>query len=107
LEASFCIDFLIRVQERRRDGVSRAMRTLKKETEKLGRRVSLTEDLFVVWSASDPHARSIVHELRAAYKYRNWLAHGRYWQPKLSRRYSFEDLYEIASIAVTHFRLLR
>jgi hypothetical protein len=38
----------------------------------------------------------LIGELRSAFKFRNWLAHGRYWTPKLGRNYDFESLYLLA-----------
>jgi hypothetical protein len=48
----------------------------------------------------------IIGELRGAFKFRHWLAHGRYWKPKFGRRYDFNDIYTIADIALKHFDLL-
>ena len=31
-----------------------------------------------------------------AFKYRHWLAHGRYWEPKLGRIYDYYSLYDLA-----------
>jgi hypothetical protein len=40
--------------------------------------------------------RSLIGELRGAFRFRHWLAHGRYWTPKLGRRYNYEDVYALA-----------
>jgi hypothetical protein len=37
-----------------------------------------------------------VSDFRGALSFRHWLAHGRYWTPKLGRRYAVRDVFEIA-----------
>ena len=93
LEAAFRIDFIQRSQARKRDGLSRVLRRL---YTKEGARVSLEDDILPRWKQEYPELRSIVSELIGAFKYRHWLAHGRYWTPRLGRRYDYQEVYALA-----------
>jgi hypothetical protein len=93
LEAVFQLDYQYRCRKRLKDDLSRAFRAIS------GRKpenVSLEEDIFDAWSSCAPGARPLIGELRSAFKFRNWLAHGRYWTPRLGRNYNFESLYLLA-----------
>ena len=100
LEAAFRIDFIQRGQVRMRDELSRIFRRVYMEK---GARVSLEDDILASWREWNPDLRSIVSELISAYKYRHWLAHGRYWTPKLGRRYDYPEVYELADLTFTAF----
>lgn len=102
IEASFRIDYLQRCQEKKKDPISRVLRDVYARKQA---RASLEEDIFGVWADNLPGSRSIIRELRGAFKFRHWLAHGRYWTPKLGRQYNFADVYTLAGIAFNHFRL--
>jgi hypothetical protein len=103
LEAAFRIDYLLRNYEKRKDPVSRDLRALHKRK---GTNASLEDDIFRVWSAhiSPP---SIIGDLRGAFNFRHWLAHGRYWQPKLGRAYDFATIYALAEAVLNGFPLER
>jgi hypothetical protein len=94
LEAAFRIDYLQRRQGKRgkKNEVSRAFRQSPQ-----GRhgRVRL-DDILEVWQVVYPNWKCVASELRSAFKFRHWLAHGRYWKPKLGRRYDFQYLYPLA-----------
>ena len=47
---------------------------------------------------------SIISEFRGALNLRDWLAHGRYWNPKLGRKHSPEDVLNISKMLVDSFR---
>lgn len=103
VEASFKIDYLQRCQLKKKDANSRAFWEIYKKKE---RWASLEEDIFGVWAETSNEAKAIIGELRGAFKFRHWLAHGRYWNPKLGRRYDFSDVYTIADTALDHFDLI-
>lgn len=105
LEASFRIDYLQRCYRKEKDPLSRSLReifALKKD------RASLEEDILGAWKdySNAPSARAIVQELRGALKYRHWLAHGRYWVPKLGQRYDYQGIYDLAQAVFTDFSLI-
>lgn len=87
IEAEIRTDFLRRVYERRKDPVSRRFRETYKGVacahDKA--KVRLEEDILDPWAQLEPEARQFIGDLKGALKYRNWLAHGRYWIPKLGR----------------------
>lgn len=94
LEAAFRVDYECRCRLRMKDELSKAFRRLwKLQTT----RVSLDEDLFDLWKAHVSASRQLISELRGAFKFRHWLAHGRYWKPKLGRsKYDFDYVYDLA-----------
>lgn len=100
LEAAFRIDFIQRSQVRKRDELSRTLRRLYMEE---GARASLEDGILRGWKQENPDLRSIVSDLIAAFKYRHWLAHGRYWTPKLGRRYDYQEVYALADLIFNAF----
>lgn len=103
LEATFRIDYIQRCYLRPRDAVSRVFRLLHNAK---GTNVSLEDAIFAVWAVKYPSLKKMVGELRGAFKFRHWLAHGRYWTPKLGRRYDFADLYALADSVSKSFPFL-
>jgi len=92
-EAAILLDFLNRVYERKKDAVSRHFRKLYKTQR---RPVSLSDDILEAWKQFAPKARAAVGDFSGALNLRHWLAHGRYWNPKLGRKYSPADVYDIS-----------
>ncbi len=87
-EAALRVDFLLRVYDRRKDTVSRTFRAIyKKECNHSRLKVRLEEHILDTWAARVPKAKTRVSDFRGALNYRHWLAHGRYWVPKLGRQY--------------------
>lgn len=105
LEAAFRIDYLYRCQKKERDDVSRAFRDIYKDRQE---NVSLDEDIFETWKekSSAPGPR-LIGELRGAFNFRHYLAHGRYWEPKLGRKYDFNFIYSLADYVLNAFPLLK
>jgi hypothetical protein len=101
-EASFRIDYLQRCQLRKRDPISRKFRVMHAER---GSHVSFEEDILGAWN-DWPGATRLIGELRGAFHFRHWLAHGRYWRPKLGRKYGFDDIFTIADAALRHLPLI-
>lgn len=92
LEATFSIDFLQRCYKRRKDPLSRAFREIHRAK---GQYVSLT-DIFSEWQLHSDVSQSVIADLKRAFRYRHWLAHGRYWTPKIGREYDYDDIYILA-----------
>lgn len=102
-EATLRIDYLRRCYERRKDPISREMRSVYKQK---GTRAGLEDGILVAWRRSMPGSKRLIDDLVAAYKFRHWLAHGRYWTPKLgSRRFDFHQAYTLVHIAGEQFGL--
>lgn len=93
VEAAIRLDYLRRVYDRLRDPLSKSMKDLHKDKANKAR---LEDDLLVLWREKTDISVVLLGELVGAFKYRHWLAHGRYWTPKLGRRYDYETVYGIA-----------
>ncbi len=92
-EAGLRVDYWDRVHRRLKDEVSRGFREL---TRLYDDRISLDEHLMPEWLKARPGAKSSVADFRGAMKLRHWLAHGRYWTPKLAKQtYTPPDVYDI------------
>src|ERR1035438_10540145 len=92
VEAAFRVDYLQRCYHRGKDDVSKAFRTIYRAKEI---RADLANDILKTWRAHAPMVSSAVSDLIGAYNYRHWLAHGRYWVPKLGRDYDFDTIYSL------------
>lgn len=88
-EAVLRIDYLKHVYGRSKDAVGRVFRTIHKEKDVKAR---LSDDLLKTWVGEHSGAKVAVSEFRGALKFRDWLAHGRYWTPKLGQWYTMEDI---------------
>ena len=86
LEASFRMDYLTRCNQKKKDALSRKMRRMYQIR---GSRASLEDDILRLWKEACPEYKSFISEVITAFKYRHWLAHGRYWEPKLGRIYDY------------------
>ena len=95
-EATLRVDFLERVYQRRRDPVSRVFRNVYKTRRDHNKvNVRLEDDILDTWAAEVPGAKSHVGTFKGALRFRHWLAHGRYWVPKLGQRYDPSGLVQI------------
>jgi hypothetical protein len=100
VEAAFRIDYLQRCYRRGKDPVSRAFRNIYKSKKQ---QASLEDEIFRAWIDNSSGSESIIGELRGAFRFRHWLAHGRYWTPKLGRRYDFNDVFALADLTLRSF----
>ncbi len=101
LEAVFRIDYLQRNYKKRKDDLSRACRAIYKEKQT---KASLENDILDAWRANTEGANQLISDLKGAFKYRHWLAHGRYWKPKMGRpSYDYETIYELTEIVLNSF----
>jgi hypothetical protein len=95
-EATLRVDFLARVYERRKDPVSRTFRDVyKRRRQHTKTKVRLEEDILDTWGQEWPESKSHASRLKGALEYRHWLAHGRWWPPKLGQRYDPSGLVQI------------
>jgi hypothetical protein len=96
LEAKFKIDYQSRCRNRTKGRLSNDLRVIYK---KKADRASLENEILRTWKnhfSKDREARNLLSELTGAFKYRHWLAHGRYWEPKLGRPYDYYDVYVLS-----------
>jgi len=53
--------------------------------------------IFKEWiDAENGSYSKLINALQGAFKYRHWLAHGRYWVPKYGQKYDFDSVYVLA-----------
>jgi uncharacterized protein YutE (UPF0331/DUF86 family) len=102
LEAAFRIDYLQRCYKKKKDSLSRAFQQIHQQK---GNRASLEDDIFDAWKQHTNVPNHLVSELKGAFKYRHWLAHGRYWEPKLGRKYDYFSVYTLGQTVVSSFPL--
>jgi len=89
-EAILRVDFRDRVEQRKKDPLSRKYRELNKRKSRL----HLDEDILEALKDTGIRAQAI-SGFRGALRLRHWLAHGRYWHPKLGRGYAPNDVFDI------------
>lgn len=95
-EAALRVDFLQRVYDRKKDAVSSGFRNIYRNACNHSRlKVRLEEDILDTWASNNPEAKSRIGEFRGTLNYRHWLAHGRYWVPKIGRQYDPSGLLRI------------
>jgi hypothetical protein len=102
LEAAFRVDFLQRCYKKRKDKLSRAFRDIYLLK---GGRTSLEDDILQTWKEQTSVPAQLISDIRGAFKYRHWLAHGRYWVPKLGQKYDYSGLYVLAEAIFENFPL--
>jgi len=101
IEAAFRIDYLQRCYKRKKDILSLALRSIH---DSKGTSASLEDDIFTAWK-ENTESGYIISELRGAFKYRHWLAHGRYWEPKLGKKYDYFSVFTLAQTVFDSFPL--
>ena len=100
LEAGFRVDFNLRCRRRLKDDLSVYFR----QTENgRGDRIRLDEDIIEGWKTCTDAPPKLISDLRGAFRFRHWVAHGRYWVPKFGRKYDFDSVYLLASAIVLTF----
>jgi hypothetical protein len=102
-EATLRVDFVVRVRERRKDSVSRCFRSAysRRGIEK----IRLEEDILDCWRDHGACAgvKGAVSEFKGALTLRHWLAHGRWWRPRLGRADGYDpvDIFDICQQILT------
>jgi hypothetical protein len=96
-EAALRVDFIGRVHNKDKDSLSRRFwRTFRRRG---FQKIRFEEDILDAWCEDDAAARIVraISHFKGALNLRNWLAHGRYWKPKLGRAagYTPVDVFDI------------
>lgn len=97
VEAAFRLDFNWRRTAKKSDSMSVAFRKYRKAN------VRLDEDIWEVWCINHPETRPLIGQLRGAFKFRHWLAHGRYWQ--MGQKYDFQTVFLLAQSVLDNLPL--
>ena len=95
-EGTFHFDFFDRIYARKKDEVSLIFRSMYREKRDHNKtRVNLDEDILETWADRVPKSKSHISDFRGALNYRHWLAHGRWWVPKMGRKYDPAGVFQI------------
>jgi len=95
IEAIFRLDYAIRCEEKDKADISRQFRSLFAQNQYW---IPLEEGIFDEWKKITGIKAATISNLKGAFKYRHWLAHGRYWTLKAGKkRYDFYELYQLAT----------
>jgi hypothetical protein len=90
-EALLRVDYYKKVYNKDKSALGRIFRDVYK---KKGNRISLEEDIIENWKKTS--GNEVFSNFLGLLNYRHWLAHGRYWNPKFGRNYSFDTAFEIS-----------
>lgn len=101
VEASCRVDYFNRLGKKLKDPVSKAMRALKLSDP---RKASLEDHILFIWQNTGSYRNSYMSEIKRAFKYRHWLAHGRYWVPRIGGIPDFSSLYSLMDPFVTYIK---
>lgn len=94
LEAAFRVDYEFRCGAKMKDALSRKFREMYKQREM---RVNLEDDILEAWKEHEPTARRLISEMKGAFRFRHWMAHGRYGEQRFGRKkYDFAFLFSLA-----------
>src|SRR5579871_511258 len=75
--------------------IFRRFRKIRRER---GKKIRLEEDILDIWIEEYPETARCIREFKGVVPLRDWLAHGRYWNPKMGRSaYEVGDVFDIAS----------
>lgn len=91
-EAVLRIEVKTRVAKRQRDLLSRRFRELNRRR---GDKIRLDEDILAAMK-EEGMAGGVISNFRGALRLRDWLAHGRHWNPKLGRVYTPNLVFDIS-----------
>jgi len=63
-----------------------------------GEKIRMEEDILDTWVEVYPETARSIREFKGVVPLRDWLAHGRYWNPKIGRPvFEVRDVFDIAS----------
>ena len=92
-EAVLRSDFYTKVYNRDKSNIGRKFRDLEKTK---GNKISLEVDIIDNWKEIVASRITDFSDFLGLINYRHWLAHGRYWTPKLGQQYTPFITYNIA-----------
>lgn len=99
IERAFRVDYEYRYRKKIKGNLFKAFRSIHKS----GRRnVRLDDDIFEAWKENVTESKRLIGELRGAFRFRHWLAHGEYWELK-GNKYDFDSLYNIGDEVLKTF----
>jgi len=102
IEAAFRMDLFVRHKKRGKDPRSKAVRQMLKNVPRGGFDKDIDLDKIFGLLATDPsvsNSKQTINLLVVFFKYRNWLAHGRYWVLEklgILKPPTFDEIYQLA-----------
>ncbi len=93
IESFIRINYEYRVRNRLKDELSKKLKTIDKDYDK-AYKISIDK---LCDTYKEYYQGKIFSHIKSSFKLRHWLAHGRYWEPKLGKKYDFNELYSLAS----------
>jgi hypothetical protein len=102
-EAVLRLDFEQRVSKRRKDKISLEFRDIRRRR---GMRIRLNEDILGAWAVAGGVAKSTIGDFRGLLNLRDWLAHGRYWAPKLGQQYDAQGVFSVSNRLLSKLPIL-
>ncbi len=94
-EALLRLDFERLSKRKTKPAIYRQFRKVGRER---GEKIRLEEDILNTWIKVYPETARSIREFKGVVPLRDWLAHGRYWNPKIGRSmYEVGDVFGIAS----------
>jgi hypothetical protein len=92
IEAWIRIDYEYRVKNRLKDELSKELKEIDKTYDKTYK-ISIDKlcDTYKKYFQGQ-----IFSHIKSSFKLRHWFAHGRYWNPKLGKKYDFDEIYSLA-----------
>jgi len=106
IEAAFRIDYLQRCYQRKpKNELSKALQEIYKVKESKGFRSSFMDDILKTWKEKSSIAKHKFGNLKGAWKFRNWIAHGRYWERNFNR-YDYFSIYSLAQDIFSNFNFI-
>ncbi len=108
IEAWIRIDYEYRVKYRFKDKLSQELREIDKRMDK-SYKIPIEQlcDIYKKYAKDNlfPEVKaSLFSELKAVFKLRHWIAHGRYWTLKIGRKYDFDEVYQLAEVVFKLFK---
>jgi hypothetical protein len=92
-EAVLRSDFFTKVYNKDKSDIGRIFRDIEKQK---GKKVSLEDDIIENWKETVTARKTDFSNFLGLLNYRHWLAHGRYWTPKLGQQYAPAITYDIS-----------
>jgi len=97
MEAAFRVDYKLRSTKKYSDSISIEFRKIWAKKNKYAR----LNDILDVWGRTDPETKKIISKLKIFFKFRHWLAHGRYWN--FGIEYDFQTVYILTYTILSNF----
>lgn len=92
IESWIRIDYECRVKGRLKDNLSKKLKDIDKKYVKTYK-ISV-DNLCNTYK--EYFQGQIFSHIKSSFKLRHWLAHGRYWEPKVGKKYDFNEMYTLA-----------